>query len=70
MTRQYVGPFYRLLQPIWKRLTTDRIAAPIHDKLIHHVLIGAASVVFVNAHELTLLSGIDASSKRWNTPTD
>jgi len=59
------GPCYSSLQPLWKRLVRAGIAAPIDAKLIHHVLLGAISLVFVNAHELELLQGIDATERRW-----
>lgn len=65
MTGQFVKPFYQSLQPLWKQLVRDGIAAPIHPKLIHHALVGAASLVFVNAHELALLNGVNASSPYW-----
>jgi len=65
LVENLVGPYYSSLQPMWKRLVQARIAAPIHPKLIHHVLLGAVSLVFVNAHELELLEGIDATERRW-----
>jgi len=61
----FVEPYYSSLQPLWKRLVRAGIAAPVDPKLIHHVLLGAVSLVFVNAHELVLLEGIDATERRW-----
>jgi AcrR family transcriptional regulator len=65
LTETWVTPYFQGLQPIWRRLRRAGIAAPIDAKLIHHVLMGAASLPFVNAHELQLLIGIDVTSERW-----
>jgi len=65
LVENLVGPHYSSLQPLWKRLVRAGIAAPIDPKLVHHVLLGAVSLVFVNAHELELLQGIDATERRW-----
>lgn len=65
LVENFVEPYYSSLQPLWKRLVRAGIAAPVDPKLIHHVLLGAVSLVFVNAHELELLQGIDATERRW-----
>ena len=65
LVENLVEPYYSSLQPLWKRLVKAGIAAPIDPRLIHHVLLGAVSLVFVNAHELELLQGIDATERRW-----
>lgn len=65
LVENLVEPYYSSLQPLWKRLVRAGIAAPIDPKLIHHVLLGAISLLFVNAHELELLEGIDPTKRRW-----
>jgi len=65
LVENFVAPYYWSLSPLWKRLVKAGIAAPIDPKLIHHVIMGAISLVFVNAHELELLQGIDATERRW-----
>ena len=65
MTEHHVKPYFDALQPVWLRLVDAGIAAPIDARLIHHVLVGAASLVFVNAHEFELLVGEDPTSADW-----
>lgn len=65
LVQNFVQPWYMTLQPVWKRLVQAGIAAPIHPNLIHHVLIGATSLIFVNADELELLQGIDVTNRHW-----
>ncbi len=65
LVENFVGSYHSGLQPQWKRLVKAGIAAPIDPALIHHVLLGAISLVFVNAHELKLLQGIDPTDRRW-----
>lgn len=61
MTRSHVHPVFAAFKPTWQYLRNAGIAAPIDADLIHHVLVGAASLIFVNAHEFTLLTGADAT---------
>ena len=65
LAENFVAPYYTSLKPLWKRLAQAGIAAPIDPSLFHHVLMGAVSLLFVNAHELELLAGINATEKRW-----
>jgi len=65
LAEQFVQPLYTRLKPLWKRLVRAGIAAPIDPSLIHHVLMGAVSLPFINAHELQILQGIDATEPRW-----
>lgn len=65
LVENFVEPYYSNVQPLWRRLVRAGIAAPIDPKLVHHVLLGAVSLVFVNAHELELLQGIDATERQW-----
>ncbi|WP_196761839.1 hypothetical protein [Mycobacterium avium] len=41
------------------------VAAPIDSEILYYVLIGAASLPYVNAPEVRLLTGRDPSSATW-----
>jgi hypothetical protein len=59
MTRTHVQPVFAIFKPAWRSLRKAGIAAPIDPDLVHHVFVGATSLLFVNAHEFTLLTGCD-----------
>ena len=65
MARRHVQPLYRTVRRLWRRLRKAGIAAPINDRLLHYVLVGAASIVYVNAPEARLLTGIEPTASRW-----
>lgn len=65
MTERHVKPLYDTVRPLWRRLREAGIAAPIDARLFHYVLVGAASMVFVNAPEARLLTGIEPTARRW-----
>ena len=65
MTERHVQPLYGTVRRLWRRLRKAGIAAPIDDRLFHYVLVGAASMVYVNAPEARLLTGIDPTAARW-----
>jgi len=65
MTERYVKPLYDTVRPVWRRLRIAGIAAPIDDRLFHYVMVGAASLVYVNAPEARLLTGIEPTTDRW-----
>lgn len=65
LTEQHVRPYFDAVRPLWRKLVKAGIAAPIDDRLIHYVLIGASSLLFVNAHEFNALVGELPTSKRW-----
>jgi AcrR family transcriptional regulator len=65
MTERHVKPLYDLVRPLWRRLRKAAIAAPIDDKLFHYVLVGAASLAYVNAPEARLLTGIEPTARAW-----
>jgi TetR/AcrR family transcriptional regulator len=41
------------------------VAAPIDNEILYYVLIGAASLPYVNAPEVRLLTGRDPNSAAW-----
>jgi AcrR family transcriptional regulator len=65
MTERHVKPLYDAVRPLWRRLRKAGVAAPIDDRLFHYVLVGAASLVYVNAAEARLLTGIEPTAPRW-----
>lgn len=65
LVEHFVSPYYQSMTPLWKRLVKAGIGAPIDPKLVHHVMMGAISLIFVNADELELLQGIDITEQRW-----
>jgi AcrR family transcriptional regulator len=65
MTERHVKPLYDTVGPLWRRLRAAGIAAPIDVRLFHYVLVGAASLVYVNAPEARLLTGIEPTAHRW-----
>ena len=65
MTARHGKPLYDTVRPLWRRLRAAGIAAPIDDRLFHYVMVGAASLVYVNAPEARLLTGIEPTASRW-----
>ncbi len=65
MTERHVKPLYETLRPLWRQLRDAGIAAPIDDRLVHYVMVGAASLVYVNAPEARLLTGIEPTARAW-----
>ena len=65
MIERHVKPLYDAVRPVWRRLRKAGIAAPIDERLVHYVLVGAASLVYVNAPEARLLTGIEPTHERW-----
>lgn len=65
MAQRHVKPLYDGVRKMWKALRRAGIAAPIDERLFHYVMVGAASLVYVNAPEVRILSGIEPTSPRW-----
>ena len=57
VTETYVRPRFEQRRKIWRKLRRDGIAAPLDELFMHYVLIGAASLPYVNAPEAQLLFG-------------
>ena len=62
LTDTHVRPRYLELRTIWTQLQDAGIAAPIDPSLIHYVLIGAASLPYLNIAEARLLLEADPAS--------
>jgi TetR/AcrR family transcriptional regulator len=65
MTETYVQPFFDGIRPAWKMLRNAGVAAPIDNDILYYVLVGAASLPYVNAPEVRLLTGRDPSDPEW-----
>ena len=59
MTERHVRPLYDVVRALWRRLREAGIAAPIDEAVLHYVLVGAASLPYVNAPEARLLTGVE-----------
>jgi TetR/AcrR family transcriptional regulator len=65
MTETHIKPFFNGLQPGWQILRDAGVAVPIDSDIVYYVLIGAASLPYVNAPEVRLLTGRDPKSPNW-----
>ncbi|MGB6512460.1 MAG: TetR/AcrR family transcriptional regulator [Mycobacterium sp.] len=65
MTETHVKPVFDAIKPVWQILRDVGVAAPIDSEILYYVLIGAASLPYVNAPEVRLLTGQDPKSPAW-----
>jgi AcrR family transcriptional regulator len=65
MTETHVKPFFDGIRPTWQTLRNSGVAAPIDNDLLYYVLVGAASLPYVNAPEFRLLTGRDPTTPLW-----
>jgi AcrR family transcriptional regulator len=65
MVERHVRPLYNAIRVAWQRLLKAGIAAPIDPAMVHYVIVGAASLPFVNAPEARLLTGGDPTDPTW-----
>jgi TetR/AcrR family transcriptional regulator len=65
MTETHVKPFFDGIRPAWQILRDAGVAAPIDNDILYYVLVGAASLPYVNAPEFRLLTGRDPTSPSW-----
>jgi TetR/AcrR family transcriptional regulator len=65
MTKTHVKPVFDAIRPAWQILRDAGFAAPIDNEIMYYVLLGAASLPYVNAPEVRLLTGRDPSSPKW-----
>lgn len=59
LAESYVRPLYEAGRALWSRLRSEGVAAPIDERIIHYVLVGSASLLYVNAPEARLLAGVE-----------
>ena len=65
LTETHIKPFFNGIRPAWQMLRDAGVAAPIDSEILYYVLIGAASLPYVNAAEVRLLTGRDPKSPTW-----
>ena len=65
MTETHVKPVFDAIRPAWQILRDAGVAAPIDSDILYYVLIGAASLPYVNSPEVRLLTGQDPKSPTW-----
>jgi TetR/AcrR family transcriptional regulator len=65
LTQTHIKPFFNGIQAAWQMLRDAGIAAPIDGAILYYVLVGAASLPYVNAAEVRLLTGRDPKSPNW-----
>jgi AcrR family transcriptional regulator len=65
MTETHVKPVFDAIRPAWQILRDAGFAAPIDNEILYYVLLGAASLPYVNAPEVRLLTGRDPSNPKW-----
>ncbi|MCU1487101.1 MAG: transcriptional regulator [Actinomycetia bacterium] len=65
MVDRHVRPLYDAIRIGWERLREAGIAAPIDPAMVHYVIVGAASLPFVNAPEARLLTGVEPTDPIW-----
>jgi AcrR family transcriptional regulator len=65
MTETHVKPVFDAISPAWRVLRDAGFAAPIDNEILYYVLVGAASLPYVNAPEVRILTGRDPSSPDW-----
>jgi TetR/AcrR family transcriptional regulator len=55
-----VKPFFNGIRPAWQVLRDAGVAAPIDNEILYYVLIGAASLPYVNGRDPNSAAWIDA----------
>jgi TetR/AcrR family transcriptional regulator len=65
LVERHVRPLYEAIRIAWGRLREVGVAAPIDPAMVHYVMVGAASLPFVNAPEARLLTGTEPTDPAW-----
>jgi AcrR family transcriptional regulator len=65
MIDRHVRPWYDATEGAWELLRDAGIAAPIDAARVYWVIVGAASLPFVNAPEVRLLTGAEPTDPDW-----
>ena len=65
MVESHIRPIYDVIEAVWQRLRAAGVAAPIDPAMVHYVIVGAASLPFVNAPETRLLTGSEPTDPSW-----
>jgi AcrR family transcriptional regulator len=65
MVDRHIRALYDTVRHTWVRLLDAGISAPIDAMFVHYVIVGAASLPFVNAPEARLLTDVDPMDDVW-----
>ena len=65
ITETHVAPLYELVRAVWRHLRDAGLTAPIDESMVHYVLVGAASLPYVNAPEARILTGTEPTAPAW-----
>jgi AcrR family transcriptional regulator len=65
MVDRHVRPWYESAKAAWERLGEAGIAAPIPPDRVYWVIVGMASIPFVNAPEVRMLTAEDPTNPTW-----
>jgi TetR/AcrR family transcriptional regulator len=65
MTETHVKPVFDAVRPVWQILRDAGVVPPIDSEILYYVLVGAASLPYVNAPEVRLLTGQDPTKPQW-----
>lgn len=65
LVNEHVRPLYTLIGSAWARLRDAGIAAPVPVEVVHHVLVGAASLPYVVSAEVELLGFATPTDPSW-----
>jgi TetR/AcrR family transcriptional regulator len=65
LIENHVRPWYDATTAAWERLRDAGTAAPIEAASVYWVIVGAASIAFVNAPEVRLLAGAEPTNAAW-----
>jgi TetR/AcrR family transcriptional regulator len=65
VVERHVRPLYDATRAVWQQLRDAGMAAPIDPAMVHYVIVGAASLPFVNGPEARLLTGTEPTEPAW-----
>lgn len=65
MVEKYVREIYEGTSATWQRLRRAGIAAPVDATFVYYVIVGSATLPFVNAPEARILTGSDPVGFDW-----
>lgn len=65
MTQTHVKPLFDVITSVWQILRQAGVAAPIDGEIFYYLLIGGASIPYVNAPEVRRLTGREPNNTAW-----
>jgi TetR/AcrR family transcriptional regulator len=65
MTETHVKPLFDGIRPAWQMLRNSGVAVAIDHEILYYVLVGAASLPYVNAPEVRQLTGRNPEDPEW-----